>query len=168
MTIKVIALQWKWLFIYPEQNVASVNFVQLPKDRPVNFEITADAPMNSFWIPQLGGQVYAMAGMSTKLHLMGNEIGNYKGSSANLSGEGFADMKFTARVGTEADFSEWVKEVKRSPAMLNAATYSALAQPGKEALPTYYATTDPSLYDSVIMKYMMPKGTMPAMHHEQE
>jgi len=92
LTIEVVALQWKWLFIYPEQGIASVNLVGLPVDTPINFEITSDAPMNSFWLPQLGGQVYAMSGMSSELHLMADEPGTYNGVSANISGEGFAGI----------------------------------------------------------------------------
>jgi cytochrome o ubiquinol oxidase subunit 2 len=94
LDIQVVALQWKWLFIYPEQNVATVNYVQIPVNRPVTFTITSDAPMNSLWIPQLGGQIYAMSGMSTQLHLIANHAGSYNGSSANISGEGFAGMRF--------------------------------------------------------------------------
>ena len=97
LKIQVVALQWKWLFIYPEQKIATINFVQFPEKTPINFELTADAPMNSFWIPQLGGQIYAMPGMSTKLHLIANEAGSYRGSSSNISGNGFAGMIFTAK-----------------------------------------------------------------------
>ena len=88
VTIQAVALQWKWLFIYPEQGIATVNFIQFPEAVPINFEITSDAPMNSFWIPELGGQVYAMAGMRSKLHLIANEVGEFRGSSANISGTG--------------------------------------------------------------------------------
>ena len=94
MTIQVVALQWKWLFIYPEEKIATVNFLQFPKDTPIHFEITADAPMNSFWIPHLGGQIYAMPKMKTELHLIANEAGDFRGSSANFSGEGFARHAF--------------------------------------------------------------------------
>ncbi|MFN7093972.1 MAG: ubiquinol oxidase subunit II, partial [Burkholderiales bacterium] len=97
LTIEVVALNWKWLFIYPEQNIATINFVQFPKDVPVDFKITADAPMNSFMIPQLGGQVYAMAGMQTHLHLIGNSTGDYDGRAVNYNGHGFSDMTFVAR-----------------------------------------------------------------------
>jgi cytochrome o ubiquinol oxidase subunit II len=106
----VVALQWKWLFIYPEQGVASVNEVALPQNMPVRFEITADAPMNSFWIPQLGGQIYAMSGMSTELNLIADKVGDYNGVSANISGEGFADMHFKAKAMTTADFAAWVQQ----------------------------------------------------------
>ena len=90
MVIQVVALEWKWLFIYPEENIATVNYVRMPVNKPVRFEITADAPMNSFWIPQLGGQIYAMTGMVTQLHLEATEEGKFNGLSANYSGDGFA------------------------------------------------------------------------------
>jgi cytochrome o ubiquinol oxidase subunit 2 len=90
LKIQVIALRWKWLFIYPEQKIATVNFFQFPEKTPINFEITSDAPMNSFWLPELGGQIYAMPGMSTKLHLIADTEGSYRGSSANISGTGFS------------------------------------------------------------------------------
>ena len=95
LTIQVVALEWKWLFIYPEQNIATVNVVYIPVNRPIEFQITADAPMNSFWIPELGGQIYAMTGMSTELNLIANQTGTFTGRSANYSGEGFARMSFT-------------------------------------------------------------------------
>jgi cytochrome o ubiquinol oxidase subunit 2 len=156
ITIQVVALQWKWLFIYPEQGIATVNYVQFPKATPVNFQITADAPMNSFWIPQLGGQIYAMAGMNTQLHLMADGAGSYAGSSANISGAGFADMHFTAQSTSQSDFNRWVQSVKRSPAALTARTYKALALPSSEVALAAYALKDENLYDDIIMKYMMP------------
>jgi cytochrome o ubiquinol oxidase subunit 2 len=162
VTVQVIALQWKWLFIYPEQHIASVNYVQFPKDTPVNFEITADAPMNSFWIPQLGGQVYAMSGMATQLHLQASQVGEYKGSSANLSGEGFSGMTFIAKATTQSHFDSWVKAMQEVPEKLDHATYDKLAAPSKDMPPTYYSSADPQLYDTVIMKYMTPGSD----HHE--
>jgi cytochrome o ubiquinol oxidase subunit 2 len=159
VTVQVVALDWKWLFIYPEQNIATVNLVQFPVNTPVNFEITADAPMNSFWIPKLGGQIYAMAGMTTKLHLNATEIGDYKGSSANISGEGFSGMKFIARASTESDFNNWVASVKKSPLDLTLAEYTKLSAPSKNNPETMYRTSANDLYDTIVMKYMMPKTT---------
>lgn len=158
VNIQVVALQWKWLFIYPDRHIATVNFIELPKDTPVNFEITADAPMNSFWIPQLGGQVYAMPGMSTQLHLMGSELGDYRGSSANISGSGFSGMNFTARVSAANDFNSWVQQTQKSPQSLTLASYNGLAKPSKNVVPTYYSfpSSSTGLYDTVVMKYMAP------------
>lgn len=154
LTVQVIALQWKWLFIYPEQNIATVNFMQLPVDRPINFRITADSPMNSFWIPQLGGQIYAMPGMETRLHLMALKPGDYRGVSANLSGEGFAGMKFTARASTETEFQRWINDVKRGDARLTQQAYDALAQPSANAPKMLFASNDAAIYRSVINTYM--------------
>jgi cytochrome o ubiquinol oxidase subunit II len=176
VTIQAVALEWKWLFIYPEQNIATVNYVEFPEKTPINFQITADAPMNSFWIPKLGGQVYAMAGMQTKLHLMANTEGLYDGSSANISGEGFAGMRFKARSSSEQNFKQWVDDVQHSPNTLTAAEYQKLAKQSKNNPQALYASYEPGLYDSIIMKYMAPQTetkkpdtdtteTMEGMHH---
>jgi cytochrome o ubiquinol oxidase subunit 2 len=156
VTIQVVALQWKWLFIYPDQQIATVNYVQFPEKTPVNFVITADAPMNSFWIPSLGGQIYAMSGMSTKLHLMANETGVFDGSSANISGKGFAGMKFKAEAVSQDNFYGWMQSVKQSSNVLNMDEYEKLAKPSENSLPSTYASVTSGLYDNVIMKYMAP------------
>lgn len=156
LTIEVVSLDWKWLFIYPQQNIASVNFFQIPVNTPVDFEITSDSVMNSFWIPQLGGQIYSMPGMSTELHLMATSAGNYHGSSANISGSGFAGMTFVAKAGSRADFNNWVQSVKRSPNQLTQAAYTKLAKPSKNNSVAYYSSAANNLYNTIIMKYMMP------------
>lgn len=158
ITIQVVALQWKWLFIYPEQNIATVNFVQFPEDTPINFELTADAPMNSFWIPQLGGQMYAMAGMKTKLHLMADEPGVFAGSAAEISGQGFAEMKFSAQATSQADFESWVNLVKESTDILNLEKYDQLANPSENNQVAYYSLSEVKLYDTIVMKFMAPKN----------
>lgn len=158
LTIQVVAMNWKWLFIYPEQNIASVNFVEFPANTPVTFNITADAPMNSFWIPQLGGQVYAMPGMNTQLHLMAAQNGNYPGSSANISGTGFAGMRFTAKAASQSDFTAWVQAAQRSPSALTVAAYNQLAKPSQNNPASFYSSVATSLYDTILMKYMMPMG----------
>lgn len=154
--IQVVALQWKWLFIYPEQKIAAVNFFQFPESTPLNFEITADAPMNSFWIPQMGGQIYAMPGMRTKLHLMAYEPGDYRGSSANLSGVGFAGMTFIAKSGSQEAFDKWVQSIKESENKLGPEEYSKLALPSENNHVEVFNLTDADLFDQIIMKYMMP------------
>ncbi len=163
INVQVVALQWKWLFIYPDHHIASVNVLQFPEKTPINFTLTADAPMNSFWIPSLGSQVYAMSGMSTQLHLMATTTGEYHGSSANISGKGFADMTFTARSSSHADFDRWVKQVQSADS-LDMTSYSKLAQPGVNKQPVFYSLKDHTLYDKIIMKYMAP---MPKEHHER-
>lgn len=157
LTIQVIALQWKWLFIYPEEKIASLNFVQIPKDTPIRFEITADAPMNSFWIPHLGGQIYAMPKMKSELHLIADQEGDFRGSSANLSGEGFADMTFITRSSSEEDYLKWVQSMQQSEKFLDFANYEKLAAPGTNNTPEFYQLRDENLFHLVLMKFMHPK-----------
>lgn len=156
VNVQVVALQWKWLFIYPDQQIATVNELVIPEKTPINFTITSDAPMNSFWIPSLGSQVYAMSGMSTKLRLMADKTGEYRGSSANISGTGFADMNFLAKSRTKTDFDTWVQQTKSLDSGLDEASYKTLAEPDVKKQPLYYSLKDPDLYDKIIMKYMMP------------
>jgi cytochrome o ubiquinol oxidase subunit 2 len=156
LRIQVVALQWKWLFIYPDHKIASVNFVQFPKETPLNFEVTADAPMNSFWIPQLGGQIYAMPAMRSKLHLIAHQEGVFTGSSANLSGTGFAGMMFKAKACTQDEFNAWVQEVKQAPGLLNQDTYDSLVMPSANQPVSTYLLQVEDLFDRIIMKYMMP------------
>lgn len=156
LKIDVVALQWKWLFIYPEEKIATVNFFQFPKETPVHFEITADAPMNSFWIPSLGGQIYAMPGMKTELHLIANEDGEFRGSSANISGEGFAGMHFIAKASSEGEFQKWVTSVKGSKNTLDFEEYQKLAAPSENNPVELYQLKDENLLHQIIMKYMAP------------
>ncbi|CAI0859178.1 cytochrome o ubiquinol oxidase subunit II [Serratia ficaria] len=156
MTIEVVSLDWKWLFIYPEQGIATVNELAFPKDVPVEFKITSNSVMNSFFIPQLGGQIYAMAGMQTKLHLIGNEAGKYDGISSSFSGRGFSGMKFTAIVTpTEGDFDQWVAKVKESSNNLNATSdFNKLAEPSENNPVEYFSSVKPNLFKETIAKFM--------------
>lgn len=156
IAIDVIALDWKWLFIYPKQGIASVNYVQFPVGTPVDFYITADAPMNSFWIPQLGSQIYAMPGMSTQLHLVADKAGSYAGSSANISGSGFADMRFTAAATTQQQYDAWLAQIRSSNGTLDASAYHQLEKPGTNLQPVQYAAVTGNLYNRVLLKYMVP------------
>ena len=166
ITVQVVALQWKWLFIYPEHNVASLNYLQIPEKTPIHFEITSDAPMNSFWIPQLGGQIYAMPGMSSQLYLMADEIGSYRGSSANLSGKGFAGMRFVTKATSLSDFEAWVEEAKlASP--LDKEEYNKLVEPSEDNPVVIYSLGDKGLYEQVLMKYMMPPSSMQSMNEQE-
>jgi cytochrome o ubiquinol oxidase subunit 2 len=159
LVVQVVALDWKWLFIYPEQHIATVNYVRIPVNRAVRFDITADAPMNSFWIPQLGGQIYAMTGMVNSLNLMATETGTFAGSSANYSGEGFAQMKFAAQATSQADFDSWVATVHAAPRTLDKTTFEQLAQPSEGNAVGYYASIDDTLYNTIVMKFMSPEVT---------
>ena len=156
ITIQVISLRWKWLFIYPEAGIASVNFVQFPVNTPIEFELTADSPMNSFWIPQLGGQIYAMPGMGTFTHLIASEVGDYSGSTAEMSGAGFAGMRFVARASTAADFDNWVQIVQNLNNNLDLAEYNKLETPSENTPVSFYGSTQYYLYNEVMMKFTMP------------
>lgn len=156
VNVEVVALDWKWLFIYPEQHIATVNYLQLPVGVPVNFKLTADAPMNSFIIPQLGGQIYAMAGMKTQLHLVADEEGVYDGRGYVINGEGFNGMHFKAHVTSQAEFDNWVNEVKNSPNNLTTDAYKELSKPTQYVQPQFYGTVADNLFDNIVMKYMMP------------
>ena len=160
ITIQVVALQWKWLFIYPEQNIATINLVQFPLNTPVHFELTADAPMNSFWIPQLGGQMYAMAGMVTQLNLMADEVGEFDGSAAEINGRGFAGMRFVAKSTQPADFNAWVNSTQQLSSPLTFDTYNNLALPSENNPQLAYSSVDKDLYNQIIMKFMAP-GNIP-------
>ncbi len=152
--VQVVALDWKWLFIYPEEHVASVNQMAVPVGRPVNFEITSDTVMNSFWIPQLGSQIYAMPGMSTKLHLIADRRGEYYGSAANISGSGFSSMNFRVEAMPEEGYRQWLTKAQGSRSNLTMDAYHTLAKPSKQNKVRYYAPVQDGLYSNVVMKYM--------------
>lgn len=154
LTIQVVALRWRWLFIYPQQHIATVDYVRFPVHTQVKFEITSDAPMNSFQIPALGGQIYAMNGMETKLHLFTNNAGVYNGRSVSFSGNGFANMKFKAHVTSVASFNKWVRAVRKVPHSLTWANYKKLSQPTKSHTPLFFTMPAKGLFEKVIDIYM--------------
>jgi cytochrome o ubiquinol oxidase subunit II len=153
LEIDVIALDWKWLFVYPEQNIASVNEVVFPVDRPVRFEVTSDSVMNSFFIPGLAGQIYAMGGMQTRLSVIAHEPSSFVGRSTNYSGAGFSDMRFKAEAVSDADFDAWTRKVAATNRPLDAGAYAELAKPSIKNPVSYYAPGNPGLLQSLIDKY---------------
>ena len=148
--MQVVSLDWKWLFIYPEQHIAVTNQLAFPVDTPVSFDITSASVMNAFFIPQLGSQIYSMAGMNTKLHLIANEAGSYDGMSASYSGGGFSDMKFKALAMSDTDFNDWVNKVKGSANDLDLAAYNALTAPSENNPIEYFSSVTPDLYKTVL------------------
>ncbi|HVV26011.1 MAG TPA: ubiquinol oxidase subunit II [Candidatus Saccharimonadales bacterium] len=162
LTVQVVALDWKWLFIYPEQHVASVNLAEIPVGTPVDFQITSDTVMNSFWVPQLGGQIYAMPGMITQLNLVADKAGTYAGSSANISGSGFAGMSFHVAAGSPNNFDDWVARAQRTKRPLNSAAYNQLAKPSKYVPVSYYSSVQSNLFNYIAVKYMTPLTAPPA------
>lgn len=157
LKIQVVALDWKWLFIYPEQGIATVNFVQFPAQTPIHFELAADgSPMNSFWIPQLSGQIYSMTGMITPLHIMADEPDDYTGRAAEINGDGFADMTFVVKSTTQSDFEDWVALVKQSPLQLTHPTYNELLKRSINDPIALYSYVENDLFNGIVMKYMHP------------
>jgi cytochrome o ubiquinol oxidase subunit 2 len=126
ITVDVVALNWKWLFIYPDQHIAAVNELVIPAGTQIRFNITSGAAMNVFFIPQLGTQIYAMSGMRTQVYLMAKNPGTYRGLSANFSGAGFPDMRFATRAVSNADFARWVRQTQAAPLTLTGAMYQNL------------------------------------------
>ena len=153
LRIQVVALDWKWLFIYPEQEIATVNEVALPVDTPVEFLITSDTVMNSFFVPQLGSMIYAMAGMENQLYLVADQAGEYRGMSANYSGFGFSGMKFKALAKSDADFDQWVSDIKALQSPLDQETYSQLSDKTKDHPVEHYSSVHPLMFNRIIEKY---------------
>ena len=153
LKVDVVALDWKWLFIYPDLGIASVNQLAFPVGTPVAFNITSDSVMNSFFIPQLGSQVYAMSGMQTQLHLVADRAGDFAGLAANFSGPGFSDMKFRALATPQDQFDAWVAKVRASSNPLDAHSYESVAAPSEKTPVTYFSTVTPKLFESIMAKY---------------
>jgi cytochrome o ubiquinol oxidase subunit 2 len=150
LVVEVVALDWKWLFIYPEQGIATVNELAAPIDVPISFKITASSVMNSFFIPSLAGQIYAMPGMETKLHAVMNQPGVYDGFSANYSGAGFSGMRFKFHGMSPADFDRWVQGVKAGNTALTRADYLQLEKPSERERVRRYANVAPDLFGAIL------------------
>lgn len=171
LEVQVVALDWKWLFIYPEQGIASVNELAAPVNRPINFKITSASVMNSFYIPALAGQIYAMAGMQTQLHAVINKPGEFKGFSANYSGDGFSHMRFTFHGVDQAGFDAWVDKVRKSDKALSRAEYLALEKPSERVPVIHFASAEPDLFKAILNLCVesgkMCKDEMMAIDHAQ-
>ncbi|MDB5850285.1 MAG: ubiquinol oxidase subunit [Rhodoferax sp.] len=150
LVVEVVALDWKWLFFYPELDIATVNELAAPVDRPITFKITASSVMNSFFIPALAGQIYAMPGMETKLHAVINKPGEFEGFSANYSGAGFSGMRFKFHGLSGEDFDKWVAKAHAEKTELNRAAYLALEKPSENAPVMRFGAVEPGLYDAVL------------------
>ena len=168
LRIQVVSLDWKWLFIYPDQGIATVNQLTIPVGTPVRFELTSSGVMNSFFIPQLGSQIYTMPGMTTRLDLQADHAGTYRGLSANFSGDGFADMRFAVDAVPVRNFEQWVQAASRasSPA-LDAAAYADLAKPSRALPPQAYRTVASDLFDSIVNAGMHGHHHAPSQRAEK-
>jgi cytochrome o ubiquinol oxidase subunit II len=164
LRVQVVSLDWKWLFIYPDQKIASVNHLTVPVGTPLSFELTSSGVMNSFFVPQLGSQIYTMAGMVTRLHLQADHEGGYPGLSANYSGAGFADMRFTVDAVPPEAFAQWIEGARSAGPMLDAGTYAALAKPSAAVAPFTYRSVAPGLFNGILGSAMQPHGAAGPAH----
>jgi cytochrome o ubiquinol oxidase subunit 2 len=156
LQVNVVALDWKWLFIYPEYGIATVNEMAVPVDRPVRFSLTSSSVMNAFYVPAMAGMIYAMPGMETKLHGVINAPGDYKGFSANYSGDGFSDMRFTFKGLSDQQFNAWIAQARQSGAVLDRVSYLELARPSEKTPVMRFANVQPHLWDQVVNMCVQP------------
>lgn len=158
INIEVVSLDWKWLFIYPELNIASVNQLVFPANVPVSFRVTSDSVMASFFIPQLGSQIYAMSGMQSRLHLLADEPGVYFGQNQQFSGRGYSDMNFKVRVTSREQFEAWIQEARQSPDKLDLARFKELSNPSISFPVTSFSRVEYGLFDGIMNKYRTAMG----------
>ena len=156
LEVDAVALDWKWLFIYPQRNIASVNVLVFPSDRPLRLRLTSDTVMNSFYIPGLGGQIFAMAGMRTRLNLRADGPADFVGRNTQYSGVGFPEQTFAVHATSRARFDAWLAKAKGSPDRLDSRAYAALAKPSANVSPRYYSGVEPDLFTHIIAKYAGP------------
>ncbi|CAM3502679.1 COX aromatic rich motif-containing protein [Parendozoicomonas haliclonae] len=159
--VQAVALDWKWLFIYPELGIATVNELVFPQSRPLALEITSDTVMTSFMIPALGGQIYAMAGMTTHLNLIADQPGTFTGRNTQFSGTGFPQMYFSAKALPDKAFEDWLGTVRNASSMLNSAHYHQLARPNKSYAPVeYFSSVDTDLFNHILARYSAPSTAL--------
>ncbi|HUA55994.1 MAG TPA: ubiquinol oxidase subunit II [Candidatus Sulfotelmatobacter sp.] len=154
--VQVVSLDWKWLFIYPDQGIATVNRLTVPAGTPISFELTSSGVMNSFFVPQLAGQIYTMAGMVTRLNLQADHAGTYRGMSANYSGAGFSDMHFNVDALTPEGFAQWLAAARAAGPVLDMRTYAELAKPSRAIAPMTYRAVAPDLFNGIVSLTSMP------------
>jgi cytochrome o ubiquinol oxidase subunit 2 len=156
INVQVVSLDWKWLFIYPDEGIASVNQLTIPVGTPVNFELTSSGVMNSFFVPQLGSQIYTMAGMVTRLKLQADHPGIYRGLSAQFSGSGFADMRFSVDAVSAEEFARWVDASRSAGPVLDRQAYAELVKPSQAVVPFTYRTVASELFGGIVSAVMQP------------
>ena len=159
VTVQVVSLDWKWLFIYPDQGIASVNRLTVPVGTPISFELTSSGVMNSFFVPQLGSQIYTMSGMATRVQLQADHSGTYPGLSAQFSGDGFADMRFTVDAVPADEFARWVTATRSTGPTLDAGTYADLAKPSEKVSQFTYRAIASDLFNRIVMSGTTPGET---------
>ena len=160
ITVQVVSLDWKWLFVYPDEGIASVNQLTIPVGTPVSFELTSAGVMNSFFVPQLGGQIYTMAGMATRLQLEAGKTGTYRGMSSQFSGNGFADMHFNVDAVPAEKYAEWLDKARSAGPELDAKAYELLAKPSSAVAPFTYRAVGPRLFDDILASTTQPEDPL--------
>jgi cytochrome o ubiquinol oxidase subunit 2 len=165
LEIQVVSLDWKWLFIYPDARVASVNELVVPAGVPLHFSLTSASVFNTFFVPQLGSMIYTMNGMTTQLNLQADEPGTFHGLSAHFSGDGFSDMNFQVHALPADGFAAWLKSARDGGRTLDTAGYNALARQGSPVAPTVYAAVEADLFHRIVMR-TLPPGPGPAIGRE--
>jgi cytochrome o ubiquinol oxidase subunit 2 len=156
LTIQAVSLDWKWLFIYPDQKVATINTLTVPAGVPLHFELTSSSVMNVFFIPQFGSMIYTMNGMATQLNLKADRPGTFQGLSAHFSGDGFSDMNFDVHVVPSEQFSQWAQDNSHAEKSLDEHGYGEIARPSMKSRPAIYRLADPQLFDSIVMQKVPP------------
>lgn len=156
LEVQVISLDWKWLFIYPSEGIASLNELVVPAGVPLHFKLTSASVMNAFWVPQLGSMIYVMHGMETQLNLQADRTGEFYGQSAQFSGDGFSDMHFVLRALPVATFAGWVKATRTAGPRLDRAAYGVLAQQSRNASPSTWGSIDPGLFQAIVTQQLPP------------
>jgi cytochrome o ubiquinol oxidase subunit 2 len=157
--VEVVSLDWKWLFIYPNDGIATVNQLVMPVGTPMHFKLTSSGVMNSFFVPQLGSQIYTMAGMTSQLNLQADQAGTYRGLSAQFSGAGFPDMRFDVRAVAPDAYAQWIADTKSGGGgTLDTGSYVELVKPSKNAKPATYQAIDPGLFDAIV-NHTVPDAT---------
>src|SRR5271163_4612230 len=156
ITIQVVSLDWKWLFIYPDQRVATLNTLTVPVGAPLNFQLTSSSVMNVFFIPQFGSMIYTMNGMTTRLSLRADEVGTYQGLSAHFSGDGFPDMLFDVHVVPQNEFSDWATKTAHGDKALNADVYKELVKQSVPKDKAVYRLDDPELFQGIATRRIAP------------
>jgi cytochrome o ubiquinol oxidase subunit 2 len=156
LRIQAVSLDWKWLFIYPDQKIATINTLTVPTGTPLQFDLTSASVMNAFFIPQLGSMIYTMNGMTSRLNLRADKAGTYRGLSSHFSGDGFSDMSFDVNVVSDSDFAAWTQRAAGSDLTFDAGAYSKLAQPSTKSERAVYRLDDPHLFDAIVSQKLPP------------
>jgi cytochrome o ubiquinol oxidase subunit II len=162
LRIQVVSLDWKWLFIYPDQNVATINTLTVPEGVPLQFQLTSASVMNVFFIPQFGSMIYTMNGMTTRLNLRADAAGTFQGLSAHFSGDGFSDMHFDVHVVPSARFSQWAQDASTAAKALDERSYPELAKPSMDNVPAIYRLADPDIFNAIVTQKLPPAPGAPA------